>query len=394
MDALAPLARHGRLGTDGRAQVVIVEEYLYDYRRRFFELLEAALAERSVRLTVVVGPVPEALAARRDSTQRPPFVREASTRALSLLGRTVTYKRVADLVRGSDLVVVDQALRHLENYELILRRRSGPKVAFWGHGARRVKSASALELFLERRLTKSVDWFFAYTRTGAAQAAASGLHPERITVVRNTVDVRELADQRDSITEDDRARLRAELDLPAHHVGLFIGALDESKRIPFLLEACSHVVRKVPSFVLVIAGAGNDRALVEKAARSSPWLRYVGRAAGIEKARLGSVSDVLLMPGRVGLVAVDSFALRTPIVTTTWPYHAPEADYLEDRVNALFAPDSVTGYADAVADLLTAPETLAALQSGCGESAPHYSLEGMVERFTDGVVSALAAPRA
>jgi glycosyltransferase involved in cell wall biosynthesis len=394
VEAPAPLARHDDTDAGAQAHVTIVEDYLFEYRRPFFELLEATLAARSIRLSVAVGRVPDSFVPRGDDVPPLPFVHEVPTRAFSFAGRRLAYKRLSELAAGSDLVVVDQALRHLENYSLLFRRRRRPKIALWGHGARRVKAATAFERFLERRMTTSADWFFAYTPNGAAQVAASGFDPERITVVRNTLDVADLAELRRAVSEDERARLRAALDLPARNVGLFIGALDPSKRLPFLLEAGSIVARRIPDFVLVVVGDGDDRPLVEEAQRARSWLRYVGRATGVDKARLGSVSDVLLMPGRVGLVAVDSFALRTPIVTTTWPYHAPEVDYLEDGVNARFSGDSVTEYAQAVAEVLTERDALSRLKDACAAAVPDYSLDGMVERFAEGVAAALATPRA
>ena len=36
------------------------------------------------------------------------------------------------------------------------------------------------------------------------------------------------------------------------------------------------------------------------------------------------------MPGRIGLVAVDALCLGWPVLTTEWPFHAPEIEYLEE----------------------------------------------------------------
>jgi hypothetical protein len=98
------------------------------------------------------------------------------------------------------------------------------------------------------------------------------------------------------------------------------------------------------------------------------------------------------MPGRVGLVAVDSFALETPIVTTTWPFHGPEVEYLEDRVNARFARDSVPSYVETVERLLLSRDELLRLKAGCAAAVSRYSLETMVANFTTGVLAALDAP--
>jgi glycosyltransferase involved in cell wall biosynthesis len=211
--------------------------------------------------------------------------------------------------------------------------------------------------------------------------------------VQNTIDVAGLAALREHVTEQEAECLRDELGLSRQRVCLFIGALDDSKRIPFLLEAGASLASRLPDFNLVVAGDGPERQRVEQAAKSCDWLRYVGRVTGSVKARLGAVADVLLMPGRVGLVAVDSFALRTPIVTTRWPFHAPEVDYLEEGVNARFSADSIADYARTVELTLLDRRGLSRLKAACAASAPRYSLDAMVENFTRGVVAALAAPR-
>jgi glycosyltransferase involved in cell wall biosynthesis len=383
----------GTVARPAEIDVLIVEDYVPEYRRRFFEMLEAALALESIRLGVAVGTVSTTLAARGDAVAPMQFVRSVPARSISIAGRRLTFKRLSGLGAASKLVVVDQALRHLEIYPLLLRQRRGPRVALWGHGTRLVKPATPLERLVERRVTRSAHWFFAYTKRGADHVAASGFPRKRITVVQNTLDVGELATFRDGVSVVEQRRVRDELDLPAQNVCLYVGALDASKRVGFLLEACSIVASRIRDFALVVAGDGPERGVVEGSLASHPWLRYVGRAIGQQKARLGAVSDVLLIPGAVGLVAVDSFALQTPIITTRWPYHGPEMDYLEDGVNARISGNSVAEFAAVVEQVLLARDELTRLKASCAAAAARYSLESMVTNFAGGVIAALGTPR-
>jgi glycosyltransferase involved in cell wall biosynthesis len=379
-------------GTRSRS-VVIVQEYVPEYRRAFFELLEAQLASADVRLRVAVGTPSAGLSARQDAATAVPMVQAVRTHAVTLCGRTVAFRRLSTLTDGSELVIADQALRHLESYPLLLGQRRGPRVALWGHGTRRVKRAIGIERALERRVTRAAHWFFAYTDRGADDVAGAGFPRSRITVVQNTIDTHELAARRAGISQAEKDELRSRLDLPKTNVCLYVGALDASKRIAFLLESCAIVARRIPEFALLIAGDGAERALIENSLPRLPWLRYVGRATGRGEAELGSVSEILLMPGRVGLVAVDSFALRTPIITTRWAYHAPEFEYLEDGVNARISQDSVGDFAAMVEHVLTSRDELERLKEGCDVSLPRYSLNGMVDNFARGVIAALDAPR-
>ncbi|WP_405722875.1 glycosyltransferase [Streptomyces sp. NBC_01537] len=171
---------------------------------------------------------------------------------------------------------------------------------------------------------------------------------------------------------------------------MFIGGLDASKRIPFLLESARRIAAELPGFRLLVAGEGPDRRLVEAAA-SQPGSPVValGYATRSQMGLLGAVSDVMLMPGRVGLCAVDSFALRTPVVTTEWPWHAPEFEYLIGGCNALITPDDVDSYATAVASLLHDPARLDSFRTACLDAAADYTVEGMAARFRDGALRML-----
>ena len=370
--------------------MLVVQDQVPEYRRPFFERLHSVLEADSIRLTVAVGSEPRNSPAGLHAL---PFVRNVSGRDVSIAGYRLGLKRLSELHLKPELVIVEQALRHLETYALLLRQRRGAKVALWGHGVRVVKPAAALDRLLERRVTSAAHWFFAYTDGSASAVEAMGFPRDRVTVVRNTIDVERLASIRDAVSSDEQASIRGQLDIPQQNVCLFVGELDAPKRMGFLLDACSIVASRLPEFALIVAGDGPQRRLVERSLPSFPWLRYVDWADDTQKARLGAVSDVLLMPGRVGLVAVDSFALRTPIVTTAWPHHAPEIEYLEEGVNARISDNDVTSFARAVELLLSSREELAALTAGCAASALRYSMDSMVTNFADGVAAALESPR-
>lgn len=374
------------------AEVLVVEEYIPEYRRRFFDQLEAALAAESIRLTVAVGIAPATRANTSDLDSGAPYVRRVPVKSVSIAGRRLTLKQLSHLGTKPDLVIVDQALRHLENYPLLWGRHRGRKIGLWGHGIRHAKPATWVERLLERQVTRSADWFFAYTLRGAERVTASGFPRERITVVQNTFDARRLADLRSHVSAGEQRALRAELDVPPQNVCIYIGALEPPKRIGFLLEACSFVASRLPEFVLVVAGDGTDRAVVEEGLASYSWLRYVGRVDEQQKARLGAISDLLLIPGSIGLVAVDSFALQTPIITTTWPFHGPEASYLDDRINARIVSNDVSVFADVVEETLLDRNELGRLAAECAAASSRYSLETMVQRFASGIVTALATP--
>lgn len=375
--------------------------FLSDFRRSFYARLRHDLDTRGITLVVAYGePYSADQRARRDviadlhGVDLEGAVRVPQRQAW-IAGRPLVHKRLGSLVRSSDVLVVDQSLRNLELYPLLLRQLAGrgPAVAMWDHGRTYTKPQSGLEQSLKFALTRRARWFFAYTDGGVRAVTDNGFPPQRTTSVQNAVDTTALAAAYDAVGERELAEIRAEYGLTPGRTALFIGALSESKRIPFLLDVAEEIGRRVPGFRLLVAGAGDEERYVHAArAAGSSVVVPVGRASGPRKALLGAASDVMLMPGLVGLCAVDSFVLRTPIVTTHWPWHAPEFEYLEDGRNAVVTADDA--YADAVTDLLTGSGgRLDALRSACAEDARRYTVEEMSRRFAEGLVSLLAEAR-
>ena len=81
------------------------------------------------------------------------------------------------------------------------------------------------------------------------------------------------------------------------------------------------------------------------------------------------------------------------MVTTDWPFHSPEIQYLAHGENGWCAKNTIDAYVDAVALLLGDDELRARLRRGCAEALERYPLEGMVTRFGEGIVGALGTAR-
>lgn len=374
--------------SERRKKVTLVVPFLSEFRRSFYRRLEEDLDRRGMSLTVAYGaPYSEDQIARQDVIDIDGAVRVRQA-CLWLAGRPLVHKRLGSLIGSSDVLVVDQSLRNLELYPLLLRQSAGfgPKIAMWDHGRTYTRPQSRLEQSLKYALTRRACWFFAYTDGGARAVTDHGFPRQRVTVVQNAIDSAELQQAMKKLTEVEISRFRTRYGLVPGRTGLFLGALSPSKRPSFLIEAAEAIAEKLPGFKVLVAGAGQDSGLVEEAAARTSVVVSLGQAFGERKALLGAVADVLLMPGLVGLCAVDSFALQTPIVTTSWPWHAPEFEYLEHGRNAVIAPNEPYQYANAVVELLSAPSRLDALRQGCRSSAPRYTVEEMSRRFSEGLV--------
>lgn len=376
-------------------RVLIVQPYIPQYRVPFFRHLGADLHRHGIELTIAHG-CPTGPQARRSDAGTLPGALVLPQHTFRLGGRTVFWRRLGDLVRQCDAVVLEQALHNLEAYPLLARARlrGRPAVCWWGHGRTFSHRPTTVERVAKDALTRRADWFFAYTDSVAAYVRHVGVSAERVTVVRNSTDTARLAEALGRITSEQVTAFRARHSLTAGRTAFFLGGLDTPKRIPFLLASAELTARRLPGFRLLVAGDGVHRPAVERAAgRPGSAVVCLGQADTEGKALLGAACDVLLMPGAVGLAAVDSFALSTPMVTVPDAAHGPEFDYLEHGRNALVVRGGPEEFAGAVAELLTDTGRLAALREAGRQDAVHYSAEAMSDRFARGLVRLLGEHR-
>lgn len=368
-------------------RVTILQPWLAHYRLPFFERLQQQLTAAGIELTVAHGDPPTYLRARGDSRSASWAVH---LKGGPILGTRMESHSVRHVTKGRDLVIVEQAIRNLETYWLMGQRAfGGSPTAMWGHGRTYVKQQTRAELWLKDRLTKSADWFFAYTDGGADYVRALGYPPERITTVQNSIDTTALKDELSSVSCDEVKEFRALFGIPDRPHALYLGALDADKRVPMLLEVAEGAASDVTGFHLLVVGDGAEASLVRDAAPTASWLTYVGALHGRDKAIALKSSALLVNPGRVGLVAVDSFAAAVPLVTTDWPWHAPEHEYLIHGTNAYIAKDTVNHLKAGVAQVWNDNDMRADLSAGCRASADVYTLDEMVNRFARGVQAAV-----
>ncbi len=385
-----PLAKSpgGRLARMPR--VVILQEYIPAYRAPFFRGLRVAAAAAGIDLVIAAGEPGGELVRRGDAVTLD-FAREVRQREWRLFGRRLVLRDVRETIAGADLVILEQARRNIDAYRLLGgRRKPGLRVALWGHGRDYTKHTGRLDRAVQGWLTSRADWFFAYTAGGVAAVTGDGFPGARTSIVQNAIDTGALRADIDGVTPQSREALSIKADLTGL-TAVFLGALDDSKRLPLLIEAAGRVNLEESGFRLLIAGDGPLRGQVEGWAARYYWLTYLGPVTGPEKALALASAQVIAVPGRIGLVAVDSLAAGLPIVTTAYPLHGPEFEYLTDGVTAVVAPDSVDDYARALCDTITNAASLARLSAACRVAGEGITVDAMVANFLAGIRGALNA---
>ncbi len=301
-------------------------------------------------------------------------------------GKDVALRRIP---HNTDLVIVEQAIKNVETYPLLARKSlDGPSVAMWGHGRSYSTPQGPALAATKQFLTRRCDWFFAYTQPGADHVISHGFPAARVSVLNNTIDTGALRRDLDSVSADDAAAFSRQQGLTPGRTALFLGGVDSAKGIDFLLESAVEAEKRLPGFILLVGGAGDQLDDVGQAQRAGAPIRALGRLDGHAKALALRAADVMAIPSSVGLVAVDSLVAGVPITTRANGTHGPEADYLTPEVAVrLAATTDAAGYAQAITDLLADPVRLAEMGSRCRAEAARYGLDHMIDAFVEGVLA-------
>lgn len=370
-------------------KVAIIQRRMTQYRLPLFNLMREKLDAAGVELIVVSGdPLPsEKLKA---DTGELPWGTHVPCRYW-LKGK-LCWQNAMPVALNANLVVVTQENKLLFNYVRPLLKKDR-KWAFWGHGRNfQSTSPNSVSERFKRWLSRHVDWWFAYTELSRDAVVESGFPRERITVLNNAIDTAELAQQIESINPAEAEQIRRDFGIGPGPIGLSLASLHADKRLDFLIDAAHRIRAQVPDFQLVIVGDGPQRDLVRKAVKKAGgWIHWLGTQTGRDKARVLSMSRLMLNPGMVGLSVVDSLVAGVPMVTTAYPHHSPEIAYLHSGQNGLMTDDDVESFVAGVVRLLKASNELERLQAGCRESAPAYTIEKMAAHFCNGILDCLSA---
>lgn len=367
-------------------RVCLIQRVLPHYRICFVRQLRERLWERGIELRLIYGQE-RAGTVPRTVPLNEPWTHAVNNRYTNVGQVELVWQPCLAAVGGSDLIIVEQSNRLLINHLLQLRRLwSRRRLAFWGHGRNfQSRAPGSLRERLKKRLLGGVDWWFAYTDLTRQVLAEAGFPGVRVTAVNNAIDDTGLREGMRQLAGRGSLDVARSLGCDGSQVALYCGGLHQGKRVDFLLRAAERIKASLPDFELLVVGDGPERGTVERAASNHCWIHYAGMKSGADLAPYLHAAKVLLMPGPVGLVVLDSFIGGCPLITTDIPHHGPEIAYLQSGVNGVMTRDDLADYAAGVVACMTDDERLRALQDECRLSAEHYSMSAMVDNFATGI---------
>ncbi|MCU1432069.1 MAG: hypothetical protein JWP95_1174 [Actinotalea sp.] len=321
--------------------VAFTQPYVPGYRVPLLGQVVASLAERGVAARVFYGGDPAQMMARRRRGDGAdvPWAEEVAVRSVRV-GRTsirLQYKQLPAAWRRPDVMVTEMAATNLNAWSAAARRR---KFITWGHGDSSTGSTSKASRLIEDRLNRRASSVLAYTVAGRAEVMSrTGRSDDGVVSIENSTDTDRLRLLLGQVSAQAVRDFRVLHQIPeGAKVGLYLGALNEHKEIPLLVDTFRRALALDPSVWLVVAGDGPARPLMEHLAQETGRVSILGQTSPEDLVVPASLSGALLNPGRIGLVAVDALALGLPIITSEAARHAPEAAYLREGLDVFTAP--------------------------------------------------------
>lgn len=183
-------------------------------------------------------------------------------------------------------------------------RERGRRVLGWGLGAPALSGALAGMRASERfGFLGSLDGVIAYSRRGAQEYLSLGLSPERVFVASNAVDARPRTPPPERMSV-----------ISGQPVVLFIGRLQERKRVDQLFKACAALPGAIQPRVIIV-GDGPAKSSLEALAREIyPQVEFTGARHGAELEPYFAAADLFVLPGTGGLAVQQAMAHGLPVI--------------------------------------------------------------------------------
>ncbi|HET9914912.1 MAG TPA: glycosyltransferase family 4 protein [Anaerolineales bacterium] len=144
------------------------------------------------------------------------------------------------------------------------------------------------------------DGLIAYSQRGADEYAALDFPREKIFVAHN------------SVAHAPAFKLDHRSSTTGHFTILFVGRLQERKRVDHLLKACAQMESKPR---LVIVGDGPEREKLQSLAQEIyPSAEFIGAKHGMELKPYFAEADLFVLPGTGGLAVQEAMSYGLPVI--------------------------------------------------------------------------------
>lgn len=275
---------------------------------------------------------------------------------------------------------------------LIARIRRKPFILWTGVWMRLQTRMQRLVFPLTRYIYLHSDAIVVYGEHVKKYLVSEGVAPEKIFVAYHATDNGFYGSE---IQASEKDALLKDLNVPAEHkIVLYLGRLEESKGVEYLVRAFAQLPR--PDVTLVIAGTGSLRDDLQKLAvelniqhkvRFTEYVPIESAPLYYNTAFVYVLPSVTLDTGKEpwGLVVNEAFNQGVPVIVTE-AVGAAAGGLVQDGVNGFIVPERDSG---ALADSLKRIIENPGLQQTLGENAKRIIAEWDYQRNVNGYLEAI-----
>lgn len=231
-----------------------------------------------------------------------------------------------------DVLVVEANPRYLHTPCAIrwMRTRGRPVIG-WGLGAPPISGPLAsLRSQSRKKFIQRFDTMITYSKAGASEYANLGFPKERIFVAPNAVTPPPTHPLPDRPNPEEVQKVQV----------LFVGRLQERKKLDNLMIACSQLPEALQPKV-VIVGDGPDRLRLTKIAEKFyPGIIFTGALYGENLAKQFRLADLFVLPGTGGLAIQQAMSYGLPVIAAQ--ADGTQADLLREANGWQIPADDIT----------------------------------------------------
>jgi len=292
-----------------------------------------------------------------------------------------------------NVVLIRHAIRNLTLLPLLwyCKYRRIP-VVVWGQGYSRKHHFNPEASLYDRihlAIVRTADAYACYTPK-VRDELANFVKKEKLFVAMNTLDTRLLLSIREQLVAEGKENVKLRLELTKKYYLIFIGRLQLRKRIPYLLDVYEILKKKYAlDLGLLIIGKGNQEPLKKYVAlKDLDDIKFLGALSDQKTGEFLIASDIMVIPGWLGLAVNHSFLFGLPVVSQSFGDqmygHGPEAAYLQHGQTGWFAREGdKEGMATGILHIL---ENWQSYSDNVSKYVARYlRIERMLDGFADAI---------
>ena len=237
-------------------------------------------------------------------------------------------KEIEDI--NPDVVIIFLHLKDIIMWSLIhwLKIKKIP-IVYWNHGINLLDPQNKLKYFLFNYLHTLSNAIILYSENEMKYIKKKNRH--KVSIANNTINFEDIPEIKES-----KEQIKKELDIQFEKVVLFVGRIQEYKKLHHLIEIFNE--KNTKGIGLVIVGKCLYKGILEKMNKDNTM--YLGEIYDPVKInKIYKMADVFSMPGVIGLSLNHAFYWGLPVVTEN-TQHSPEICHLKNGYNGFIVQNN------------------------------------------------------